>query len=372
MSEHTQKRKRDGGDKQNKRFKKQRQLHEFNSIKGLLFTVRTDREREAKHEAVAMIDEVVEDMIENLPEEEKPVQSLSEETKNEETPTTSADAPVDQSAKLKEELAAMGDGDNVQILDTCVRGIIFIRITHPRISPNDVAKKLIENMLADESNVKTRFLYKMFPILTTCYCTEENVLAKTKEVVGAYFDKFSGASPQSYQVFHKQLFSDALSKQKALDIISKSIKYYHFADLKKPNVAVILYIVKSVCCVGVIDKYHEMKEYNINKVRSHHEGKGKDVDTNQVKPITNVKEASATAVKPDQADAITNVQVQETSTTAAPTNQQNEPNQSAAADLIKEEVKSDVTTSQQDTNVKVAPKQEGKKKKKKGGPQVGG
>jgi hypothetical protein len=66
------------------------------------------------------------------------------------------------------------------------------------------------------------------------------------------------------------------------DLITKMVKYYHFVELKKPEVAIFVYTIKSVCCISLVDQYTELYELNINKIKSWHEEQNKLKSNEQI------------------------------------------------------------------------------------------
>jgi uncharacterized protein YpuA (DUF1002 family) len=138
--------------------------------------------------AVKTSDTVAEKAPENM-------ESKTENTDTSNTTETVASAPqpivaeskVDQNAELKQEIDDLKNDKRIDMLETQIKGVIFLRIRDNRISAVEVVRKLMASFVESEANIKARFLYRMIPVSTTCYASEENI-KNTAERMLTYFD----------------------------------------------------------------------------------------------------------------------------------------------------------------------------------------
>eukprot|EP01080_Neovahlkampfia_damariscottae_P012742 gene12742-6934_t len=226
----------------------------INNVKGILFTCPTIREREARIEATNILEQFINEMEEEEEEEEE-VEDTTLESKS-----------------LTEEIESLSDGAQMEILETGAKGLFIIRFLSKKISPEIMVKKIMKEV-SNENGIKTRYLYKMTPIQTSCHASLENIERCSKDLIGNYFSKYESTqenavgSMKSWKSMIKVVHNDTIKQKQCIDIIGKSIKGYHFVDLTKPFIVIFIVVFKTMCGIGIIDDYMNNFELNLNKLR---------------------------------------------------------------------------------------------------------
>jgi tRNA acetyltransferase TAN1 len=122
--------------------------------------------------------------------------------------------------------------------------------------------------IQDDGGVKTRYLYKMTPIETSCHASLENMEINLKKVTDSFFERYPQGVMKSWKSIIKMVHHNEIKQKQCIDIIVKSLKSYHFVDLTKPHVVIFIVIFKNTCGIGIMDEYMTHMELNINKLRT--------------------------------------------------------------------------------------------------------
>jgi tRNA acetyltransferase TAN1 len=121
--------------------------------------------------------------------------------------------------------------------------------------------------IQDDGGMKTRYLYKMTPIETSCHASLENMEINMKKVTDAFFERYPSGVMKSWKSIIKMVHHNEIKQKQCIDMIVKSLKSYHFVDLTKPHVVIFIVIFKNTCGIGIMDEYMSHMELNINKLR---------------------------------------------------------------------------------------------------------
>jgi hypothetical protein len=250
-----------------KRLKGKRSLSEFNRIKGILFTCPTTKEYDASQEALNLLQEYSEDLLEQLDDSEvsdEPEKSLIEHSS--------------VSKQLEQEVNQLKEEQVFELLDVNIQGIIFVRIVHKALCPVKLLIHIFEKFKESPENINCRYLQRFVPVSSTCHAKPENFKQITQEQIQKYiadlrYDDINTVKPMfiTYGVIYKAVYSTkALSKQDCLDIITPLLPMNHVVDLKKPNVAIFVYVLKNVATLSIANNYTKLFEFNLNNVRKMH------------------------------------------------------------------------------------------------------
>lgn len=76
------------------------------------------------------------------------------------------------------------DEEKLDIMETGANAYIFIRIK-TKDDPNIIAKKMMQDFITNSP--RTRYLYKIFPTLKTCYANLKNISTGVKSLIDEHF-----------------------------------------------------------------------------------------------------------------------------------------------------------------------------------------
>jgi hypothetical protein len=99
--------------------------------------------------------------------------------------------------------------------------------------------------------------------------------------------------------------SNAITRTKAYELIGSMIKYYHFVELKNPQVVIFVYLIKSMCLISLVDNYESLHDLNINAVRKWHESKRAEASVaNTITPVPVPAQTTEAAAAPSTETAV--------------------------------------------------------------------
>ncbi|CAO2837276.1 unnamed protein product [Amaranthus hypochondriacus] len=179
-----------------------------------------------------------------------------------------AEKSVDQ--LLEAELKELGDKSKRRFFktDTGCNGVIFIQMRRREGDPGPVS--IVQKLMESASETKkhmSRFLLRVLPVELSCYASEEEISRAMKPLVEQYFPANSEA-PVKFAVQYDARANSGIERMKIIDAVAKSVPGPHKVDLKNPEKTIIVQIVKTVCLIGVVEKYKELAKFNLRQLTS--------------------------------------------------------------------------------------------------------
>ncbi|CAL4176723.1 unnamed protein product [Meganyctiphanes norvegica] len=140
------------------------------------------------------------------------------------------------------------------------KNCIFIGTTLE--DPLELSKKLMDDIL-EKQQQRTRRLIRMLPVQKTCKAIKENIEKATKEIA----EKYLAGSNQRYCIVYKVRNNHSLNRDEILQGLCKVIGEVApecVADLKTPEVALNIEIIKTICCISVLPEFFsKYSKYNL-------------------------------------------------------------------------------------------------------------
>ncbi|KAL0736034.1 hypothetical protein Bca4012_012244 [Brassica carinata] len=210
-------------------------------------------------------EEKEEEKQENVVVEEPPKKKTCvEEAKVNANAEKSIDKLID--AELKE----LGDKSKRRFmkLDPGCNGIVFIQMKRREgdPSPKDIVQHAMTSAAATKKHM-SRFILRILPIEVSCYPSEEEISRAIKPLVEQYFPVETD-NPRKFAVLYGARANTGLDRMKIINTVAKSIPAPHKVDLNNPEMSIVVEIVKTVCLIGVVEKYKELAKYNLRQLTS--------------------------------------------------------------------------------------------------------
>ncbi|CAN1264000.1 THUMP domain-containing protein 1 homolog [Linum perenne] len=181
---------------------------------------------------------------------EPPVKKQCTETKDSEDVNTEKVAEKSIDKLIEEELKELGDKSK--------------RDGDP--SPKDVAQLMMTSAASTKKHM-SRFLLRVLPIEVSCYPSEEDISRAVAPVFAKYFPA-DASEPQKFAVMYGARANSGLDRAKVINAVAKSVPSPHKVDLSNPDKTIVVEIVKTVCLIGVVEKYKELAKYNLRQLTS--------------------------------------------------------------------------------------------------------
>lgn len=174
----------------------------------------------------------------------------------------------DLTASLDAELAQLKAPKKYVIfehLDVKQRGSVFVRVHDKRVNLEDVVKSILMKA-RDSGGPGCRFVQKIQPIHTTCYASPEEAAAASVAVVTDHFPK---VNPTKYAIVFKARANTGAHRLDYINVIAEAIlqkfgKMYT-VDLTKPDVVLLVEVIKTSCCVGAFQPYFQLGKLNVRE-----------------------------------------------------------------------------------------------------------
>ncbi|KAF3500647.1 hypothetical protein F2Q69_00044981 [Brassica cretica] len=204
------------------------------------------------------------DVIEEPPKKKPCVEEATASAKVNGNAEKSIDKLID--AELKE----LGDKSKRRFmkLDPGCNGIVFIQMKRRDgdPSPKDIVQHAMTSAAATKKHM-SRFILRILPIEVACYPSEEEISRAIKPLVEQYFPVETD-NPRKFAVLYGARANTGLDRMKIIHTVAKSIPAPHKVDLNNPEMSIVVEIVKTVCLIGVVEKYKELAKYNLRQLTS--------------------------------------------------------------------------------------------------------
>ncbi|RAL43120.1 unnamed protein product [Cuscuta campestris] len=204
--------------------------------------------------------------------EEPPAKKQCVETVKAESSSTSASNKVEQSVdrRIEAELAELADKSKRRFsyLDSGCNGVVFVqmRVRDGDPSPREIVHHMVSSLASTKKHV-SRFMLRLLPIEAACYTSDEEIKKAIKPLIEKYFPSET-QNPLKFAVLYEARANSGINRSKIIDTVAKSVPQPHKVDLTNPDLHIVVQIVKTVCLIGVVEKYKEFAKYNIRQLTS--------------------------------------------------------------------------------------------------------
>nr|SVE75471.1 EOG090X0GPG [Daphnia dolichocephala] len=218
--------------------------------KGFLCT--SNRERDSVREAYNILNEHA-DILYGGEGPRKDVESA--EVKGEEI----EDELTKEMDELKKKQAAPVSERRFQSVLTGIKGCIFIRSTVE--NPLEIVDAIISD-IEKKKQQTTKFLLRMLPIQLTCKSIKEDILKAAETLV----DKMANHKTFSLliKIRNHNIKRDDLIVPIA-EIVAKKFPEMK-VDLDNPEISMVVEVLRSTCCLGVVTDYAGRAKYNLLEI----------------------------------------------------------------------------------------------------------
>ncbi|XP_046399010.1 THUMP domain-containing protein 1 homolog isoform X3 [Ischnura elegans] len=223
-------------------------------LKGFICTCNFS-EDQCKREAYNILNEYSEkeEQVEKpVPEEENVEEEDIEESLNKEV------------SALKAETSRGSRLMKFQNVKTGAKNCLFIRTTVE--DPVKLVVQVLEDIESTKKH-KSRHLLRMLPIEVTCKANPSSMEEAFKPLVKKHFS----SEGRTFSVIYRARCNSSVSRGDIIELLAGLIKNAHplnRADLDNPQLAVLVEIIKGICCIGVVPRYNELKRYNLHELVS--------------------------------------------------------------------------------------------------------
>ncbi|XP_073040567.1 uncharacterized protein [Primulina eburnea] len=171
---------------------------------------------------------------------------------------------------IEAELAELSDKGKRRFskLDPACNGVVFIQMRKRDgdPSPKDIVQHMMTSLASTRKHI-SRFLLRVLPIEISCYASDEEIRRAIKPLVDKYFPEET-QTPLKFAVLYEARANTGIDRAKIIGAVAKSVPPPHKVDLGSPNLSIVVQIVKTVCLIGVAERYKELAKYNVRQLTS--------------------------------------------------------------------------------------------------------
>ncbi|CAL4987396.1 unnamed protein product [Urochloa decumbens] len=204
---------------------------------------------------------------------DKPKESADKPKESVDKPKESADKPKESSERniddlIDEDLKEIGDRKKrlFASLESGCNGCIFIQMHKRAGDPGPV--EIVQNMMSSAASTRkhmSRFILRVLPVEVACYASEEEITKAMSPLVEKYFPN-EGSS--KFAVLYEARSNTGIDRMKIINAVAKSVPPPHKVDLKTPDKTIIVQIAKTICMIGVVERYKELSKFNLRQLTS--------------------------------------------------------------------------------------------------------
>ncbi|KAA8549821.1 hypothetical protein F0562_001505 [Nyssa sinensis] len=171
---------------------------------------------------------------------------------------------------IEAELKELGDRSKRRFnnLDSGCNGVVFVQMRKGDGDPGP--KDIVQHMMTSVASTRkhmSRFMLRVLPIEVACYASEEEITNAIKPLIAHYFPSET-QTPQKFAVLYEARANTGIDRMTIINAVAKSVPGPHKVDLSNPDKNIVIEIVKTVCLIGVVEKYKELAKYNLRQLTS--------------------------------------------------------------------------------------------------------
>lgn len=170
---------------------------------------------------------------------------------------------------LEEELAELRDGSSKLFTRVLVdmKGTVFLHVNDNSVDLEHIVERAL--MEARESgNAGSRHCVRVIPVFGTCYARAELAANVAVKVVKERFPRISPGVGVSYAIVYRSRLNNSVKRDEFIKHIADAIHKHeprYTVNLTKPDVVLIVEILKGSCCIGVFGKYYQLAKLNLRE-----------------------------------------------------------------------------------------------------------
>lgn len=133
--------------------------------------------------------------------------------------------------------------------------------------PISLVNKIFETVIRSGKK-KTRFILKFKPVVATCKAYEDDIRKTLDEFLQQYVSNEKNKEFK-YKVESKVTFNDNITSSHLIWYVRDSVKSCApnwEASILDPQIILSFYVLKSVCCISILENYEKFKKYNLSMV----------------------------------------------------------------------------------------------------------
>ncbi|OXU24577.1 hypothetical protein TSAR_003265 [Trichomalopsis sarcophagae] len=149
-----------------------------------------------------------------------------------------------------------------QVVDTGVSNVVFIKSTVP--DPLELVTAIVKD-LHETKKQKARYMLRMLPISIVCKAYIDDIKVKADPLLERYFAQ----EPKTFAIVFNRHSNHSLHRNDVIEDLAKIIlkkNPANKANLKNPDIAVVVEVIRAVCLISIAPQYFTYKKYNLLEI----------------------------------------------------------------------------------------------------------
>ncbi|KAL0558812.1 hypothetical protein IC582_003394 [Cucumis melo] len=171
---------------------------------------------------------------------------------------------------IEAELQELGDKTKRRFfnLDSGCNGVVFIQMRKNDGEPGP--KAVVQHMMTSIASTRkhiSRFILRILPIEVACYASVEEITRAIKPLIEKNFP-IESQNAVKFAVLYEARANTGIDRATIINTVAKAVPEPHKVDLNNPEKTIVVEIVKTICLIGVVEKYKEFSKYNLRQLTS--------------------------------------------------------------------------------------------------------
>ncbi|CAN8064803.1 unnamed protein product, partial [Agarophyton chilense] len=148
-----------------------------------------------------------------------------------------------------------------------VKGAVFLRVNDQKADLEQVVERALLEA-RQTGNAGSRHCIRVLPIYGTCYAKVDTAITVALTVVKEHFPVVERQGGVSYAIVFRARLNNSAKRDAYIDAIAAAIHAYeprYKVDLTKPDVVLIVEVMKTSCCIGTFRKYYQLAKLNLRE-----------------------------------------------------------------------------------------------------------
>ena len=250
--------------KKSKKYEAGRVLKE--GMTGFLLTC-NNREKEAVREAYNLLNQYADSLFgpERKTEEKENVLDCDD-----------IDSALDKEKEsLQSEAAEDRAERRFQQVESGANNCIFIKTSLDK--PDQLVDNIVTDIIQSKTQ-KSRFILRLLPILGTCKAYEKNMEEMAENVLSSSLKTITGTT---YSVLFKTRNNNQVKRDDVFRIIGSVMRSQTqpwTVELDDPDICIVVEIIRTVCCLGIVTDFYKKKKYNLVELVKDCSSSSKEID----------------------------------------------------------------------------------------------
>lgn len=149
-----------------------------------------------------------------------------------------------------------------QVVNTGVKNVVFIKTTLS--NPLELVSHIIKELDSTKKQ-RSRFLLRLLPIEAVCKAYMNDI----KSVASVIFEKYFSQEPKTFSIVFNRHSNDSIHREEIINDLAEIIKKKNpgnRANLKNPELAVVVEVIRGLCLISIAPDYYKYRKYNLLEI----------------------------------------------------------------------------------------------------------